>query len=145
MSATNGSRTTRTSFKRSALMLAGWVLLVALLIAPLAAGKSGSGSLAGLSLAAAICLLTGWAAESLACWLHGRVMPLAVMLLGMAIRMVPPLGVCVALAVLGAGGRDHLAFIVYLLTFYLVTLALETWLAVGRLASTSTPSHPIAR
>jgi hypothetical protein len=38
-----------------------------------------------------------------------------------------------------------LAFIVYLLAFYLVTLALETWLAVGRLAPTSTPSHPIAR
>jgi hypothetical protein len=145
MSATNGSKTTQTGFMRSALMLAGCVLLFALLIAPLAAGKSGSGSLAGLALAAATCLLTGWAAESLACWLHGRVMPLAVMLLSMAIRMVPPLGICVALAALGAGGRAHLAFIAYLLTFYLVTLALETWLAVGRLAQTATPSNPIAR
>jgi hypothetical protein len=145
MSATNGSKTTRARFLRSALMLAGCVLLVALLIAPLAAGKSGSGSLAGLALAAAICLLTGWAAESLSCLLHGRVTPLAVMLLGMAIRMAPPLGICVALAALGASGRAHLAFIVYLLAFYLVTLALETWLAVGRVAHTTTPSKSIAR
>ena len=42
------------------------------------------------------------------------------------------LAVCIGLAAFGQSGRQHLAFIGYLLTFYLVTLALETWLAVKR-------------
>lgn len=130
---------------RSALMLSGCVLLVALLIAPFAAGKSGSGGPGGLALAAAICLLAGWAAESLSCVLHGRVTPLAVMLLGMAIRMAPPLGICLVLAAQGARGREHLAFIVYLLAFYLVTLAMETWLTVSRVAQATPQSNRTAR
>ena len=141
MSATNGSTTTRASFLRSAVMLSGSVLLVALMIAPFAAVRSGSGGLGGLTLAAAICLLAGWAAESLACVLQNRVAPLAMMLLGMTLRMVPPLGVCVALAAQGISGREHLAFIFYLLAFYLVTLALETWLTVSRVAATHSHSH----
>ena len=145
MSAMNGSKATWANFLRSASLLAGCVLLVALLIAPFAAGKTGSGGLVGLSVAAAICLLAGWVAESVACWLQGRVTPLAVMLLGMAIRMVPPLGICVALAAQRASGREHLAFIVYLLVFYLVTLAMETWLTVSRVAPRSASSNSIAR
>jgi len=101
--------------------------------------------MSGLAVAAAICLVAGWIAELLAFMLHGRVMPLAVMLLGMAVRMLPPLGICVALAARGSSGRDHLAFIVYLLAFYLITLALETWLTVGRVAHTTAPTNPIAR
>jgi hypothetical protein len=145
MSATNGSKTTRADFLRSASMLAGCVLLVALLIAPFAAGKSGSGGLVGLAVAGGGCLLAGWVAESLACLLQGRVTSLVAMLLGMAIRMVPPLGICVALAAQRADGREHLAFIVYLLAFYLVTLAMETWLTVGRVAPASAASNSIAR
>jgi len=145
MSATKGSKTTRASFLRSVLMLTGGVSLVALLIVPFAAGRSGSGGLAGLALAAAICLLAGWAAESLSCVLHGRVTPLAVVLSGMAIRLVPPLGTCLLLAAQGASGPAHLAFVVYLLAFYLVTLVLETWLTVGRVARTIAPSNPLAR
>jgi len=120
-------------------------MLVALLIAPFAVGKSGSAGLAGLAIAAAICLVAGWIAESLALMLHDRVMPLAAMLLGMAVRMLPPLGVCLVLAARGSSGRDHLAFIVYLLAFYLVTLALETWLTVGRVAATASQTNSIAR
>lgn len=145
MSATNGSNTARASFLRSVLLLGGCVMLVALLIAPFAVGKSGSAGLAGLAIAAAICLVAGWIAESLALMLHDRVMPLAAMLLGMAVRMLPPLGVCLVLAARGSSGRDHLAFIVYLLAFYLVTLALETWLTVGRVAATASQTNSIAR
>lgn len=126
-------------------MLTGCVLVVALLLAPFAVVRTGSGGLGGLALAAAICLLAGWAAESFACILQNRVMPLALMLLGMTLRMVPPLGVCVALAAQGISGRAHLAFIFYLLAFYLVTLALETWLTVSRVAATNSPSTSIAR
>ena len=126
-------------------MLTGSVLVVALMLAPFAAVRTGSGGLGGLALAAAICLLAGWAAESFACILQNRVMPLALMLLGMTLRMVPPLGVCVALAAQGISGRAHLAFIFYLLAFYLLTLALETWLTVSRVAATNSPSTSIAR
>ncbi len=145
MSATNGSNTARASFLRSVLLLGGCVMLVALLIAPFAAGKSGSAGIAGLAVAAAICLFAGWIAELLAFMLHGRVTPLALMLLGMAVRMLPPLGICVALAAQRVSGREHLAFIVYLLAFYLVTLALETWLTVGRVASAAAQTNSIAR
>jgi hypothetical protein len=145
MSATNGSNTARASFLRSVLLLGGCVTLVALLIAPFAAGKSGSAGIAGLAVAAAICLFAGWIAELLAFMLHGFAMPLALMLLGMAVRMLPPLGICVALAAQRVSGREHLAFIVYLLAFYLVTLALETWLTVGRVASAAARTNSIAR
>jgi hypothetical protein len=59
------------------------------------------------------------------------------MLVGMAVRIVPPLVICLVLAVQGASGRQHLAFIAYLLTFYCVTLAFETWLAVHRAGKNS--------
>jgi hypothetical protein len=39
------------------------------------------------------------------------------------------------------GGREHLAFVVYLLTFYFVTLALDTWWAVKRVAGAAARSH----
>ncbi len=145
MSGTNGSKTTHASFLRSVLVLTGSLLLVGLLLAPFAAVRTGSGGLGGLALAAAICLAAGWMAETLAVVLHDRVMPLAVMLLGMTIRMLPPLGVCVALAAQGISGRAHMAFIFYLLAFYLVTLALETWLTVGRIANSSSSIPRIAR
>ena len=145
MSGTNGSKTTHASFLRSVLMLTGSVLLVGLLLAPLAAVRTGSGGSGGLALAAAICLVAGWTSETLAALLRDRVMPLALMLLGMTLRMVPPLGVCVALAAQGISGRANLAFIFYLLAFYLVTLALETWLTVSRVAATNSPSTSIAR
>jgi hypothetical protein len=124
-------------FVRAALLVGGCVLVVALAILPFAAGRSGTAGLGGVGLAAAICLLAAWAAEALAWMLDQRVSPLGLMLLGMAIRMLPPLAICVGLAAKGASGRQHMAFIVYLLAFYMVTLALETWLTVQRVALTS--------
>jgi hypothetical protein len=56
----------------------------------------------------------------------------------MVVRMLIPLGVCVAIMATGQNGRDHVFFIGYLLTLYMVTLGFETWLAVKR---TSVPSH----
>jgi hypothetical protein len=120
-------------FVRPALLLAGCVLAVALLLLPVAWGRSGSGGPIGLATAAAVCLAAGGTAEALAYSLRRSVTPLGVMLLGMGIRMSPPLGICLVLAARRVNGREHLAFIAYLLTFYLVTLALETWNAVKRI------------
>jgi hypothetical protein len=130
---------------RPAIALAACVFAVALVLFPFAWDRPGSGGPIGLAIAGAICLVAGWAAEGLAYLLHARVAPLSTMLLGMAIRMVPPLGICVALAAQGAGGREHLAFIGYLLAFYLVTLTLETWLTVKRVAHGSAKLNPAAR
>lgn len=133
MSATTESERSRMSFWRSSLLLAGSVLLGGLALAPFAINKSGSAGIGGLALAGAICLAAGLVSEGIAHLLGRCVSPLATMLLGMTVRMLPPLGICLYLAAQGARGREHLAFIVYLLAFYLVTLALETWLSVRRL------------
>ena len=63
----------------------------------------------------------------------------------MMVRMFVPLGVCVAILATGQDGRDHLPFIVYLLTFYMVTLGLETWLAVKRSSGPPKNSNPAPR
>jgi hypothetical protein len=124
-------------FVRSAMLLAACILAVALLLMPIAVRQSGSGGPVGLAIAAAICLASGWLSELIAALLS-RATPLAATLVGMMVRMLLPLGVCVALAATGQDGREHLAFIGYLLTFYIVTLVLETRLAVKRASSHST-------
>ena len=92
---------------------------------------NGSGGLLGLLFAAAICLFSGLIAEALSGFVS-RTSPFGAVMIGMMVRMFVPLGVCVALLATGQSGRDHLPFIGYLLTFYMVTLGLETWLAVKR-------------
>src|SRR4051812_25615576 len=124
-------------FVRSALMLVACTSVVALALAPIALRNEGSGSLAGLAVAAGVCLLAGFAAEGVSTFLASSGTPLAAAMVGMGMRMLPPLILCVALAATGQSGREHLAFIVYLLAFYFATLVMETWLAVKRVASIS--------
>jgi hypothetical protein len=133
MSATTESESSRTSFWRSSLLLTGCVVVGGLALAPFAFSKTGSAGLGGVALAGAITLVCGLVTEGAAFLLGRQTSPLVTMLLGMGIRMAPPLGICLYLAAQGARGREHLAFIVYLLAFYLVTLALETWFSVRRL------------
>lgn len=122
---------------RPVLVLAGWVMVIALALSPMAWNRVGTAGLAGLAAAAMLCFVTGAVAELLAAGLQRVVQPLGLMLIGMTVRMAPPLALCVVLAAQRISGREHLAFIAYLLTFYMVTLALETWSAVHRIASTS--------
>jgi hypothetical protein len=135
MSGTNGAKRLETSHLNSALLVTAVVLVVALAIAPFASGQSGSAGLGGLSIAAAICLATAWITELVAAAIGRHASPLAIMALGMMFRMMPPLALCVVLAARGVSGREHLAFIFYLLGFYLVTLAMETWTSVARVAA----------
>jgi hypothetical protein len=132
-------------FVRPVLVLAGCVFAVALLLLPFAWGRIGSGGPLGLAVAGAICLIAGCAAEGLSFVLRRRVAPLNAMLLSMAVRIVPPLGICLVLAARRVDGRDHLAFIAYLLVFYLATLAVETWLAVKRVSHSSSHFNHNAR
>ena len=125
------------SLLRPVLVLTGCVFVVALVLLPFAWGRTGSNGPLGLAAAAAICLASGWTAEGLAFALQRSVQPLGIMLLGMTVRMIPPLAICLVLAAKGADGRQYVAFVGYLLTFYLVTLALETWLTVKRISRNS--------
>jgi hypothetical protein len=121
-------------FVRSASLLAACIFIFALLLTPVAVRQTGSGNPLGLAIAATICLVSGLLSE-LTASLLARSGPLAGTLAGMGVRMILPLGVCVALLAAGQNGRQHLAFIGYLLAFYIVTLALETCLAVKRASS----------
>lgn len=134
MDGVTSGQVTMHDFVRSAIWLAACVLALALVLMPFAANQAGSAGPAGLAIAAAICLASGVVAEAIATAL-ARTSPLGATLIGMFIRMALPLGVCVAILASGQTGRQHLAFIGYLLGFYMVTLSLETWLAVKRAGS----------
>lgn len=119
------------AFVRSAIMLSACTLAAALLLMPVAAGRDGSNGPLGLVVAAGTCLFSGLVAEAAAGFMS-RTSPLNGTLVGMMVRMFVPLSVCVAILASGQNGREHLYFIGYLLTFYMVMLGLETWLAVKR-------------
>jgi hypothetical protein len=125
---------------RSAIMLAACTLAAALLLMPVALVHTGSNGPLGLMVAAACCLLSGLIAEAAASAMS-RTAPTGAALVRMIVRMFVPLSVCVAILIIGQDGRDHLFFIAYLLTFYMVTLGLETWLAVKRSSGSSRNSN----
>jgi len=133
---TNG-QVANQGFLRSALVLAGCVLVVALLLLPVAVRQTGTGSPLGLAASAALCLFSACLAEAIGCTFAKTGAHLVGVMLSMGIRLLPPLAVCVVLAATGADGRQHLPFVCYLLTFYLVTLATETVFAVKRVGGTS--------
>ena len=129
---------TSRGFLRSAFVLTSSVVVVAFLLLPYAVGQAGSAGPLGVVAAGAICLVAGLVAEALSLVMSRSGTPLAGLLSGIALRMAPPLVVCLILAAQGADGRRHLAFVCYLLAFYMVTLAVETWLAVKRVSHTPT-------
>jgi hypothetical protein len=123
-------------FVRSALILAACIVAVAAILFAVsqALALTGSGGVQGIAIAAAICFLSGIAAEAIGANSH-RIGAVAALLAGIGLRLAPPMVICLLLAVLGADGRQHFAFVCYLLAFYLVTLVLETTFAVQRAAA----------
>jgi hypothetical protein len=131
-------------FVRSAITLVASIFAAALLLMPVALAQNGSAGPYGLTSAAAICIISGLAAEGLA-GVVGQNSPLGATLIGMMVRMFVPLGVCVGILATGHSGREYLVFIGYLLAFYLLTLGVETWLAVKRAGAISMPRKPPQR
>jgi hypothetical protein len=132
-------------FLHPALLLAGSLCAVALLLLPIAVTRTGSAGITGLVIAGGVCLLAGIAAEGIAVALAGRVTPVGIMLLGMGVRVLPPMAICIGLFAAGQSGRAHLAFIGYLLAFYLTTLTLETLAAVKRLGGEPSRCAQVSR
>ena len=145
MSESTSGQKTDYGVVRSALILIACLFAVALVLMPVAIHQSGTGGPLGLASAAAICLVSGLAAECLAFVLSRNWSALAGQLSGMSIRMLLPLFVCLLLALQGFSGRENLAFVCYLLAFYVATLTLETWLAVKRVAGATETLRPSAR
>jgi hypothetical protein len=126
---------------RLAFMLSACILAAALVLMPLAATQSGTNGPLGLAAAAGICMFSGLTAEFIIVFMS-RTSQVGAALCGMLVRMFVPLGVCLAILLAGQSGPDHVYFIGYLLTFYIVVLALETWVAVKRTPGTSSNSGP---
>ncbi len=141
---TNGQLSSH-SFVRSALLVAACILGVGLVLLPVALKQGGSGSVLGLMTAGTVCLVAAIMAEAFGCLLTRTGPPLAALLVSTAVRFAPPLLVCFYLAATGASGRQHLAFVCYLLAFYLTTLAVETWLAVTRVSRKAPNQNVIGR
>jgi hypothetical protein len=127
-------------FMRSAISLAACISAAALLFMPVALQQTGTAGVFGLLAAAGICLGSGVVAEGASIGL-APASPLGAMLIGMMVRMFAPLAVCVAILASGQSGREHLPFIGYLLTFYMATLGLETWLSLKRAAGQTSQSN----
>jgi len=108
----------------------GLVVAVAYgLVAPVAGYLAGGGGLTAAAVAAAFCLGGASVALLMAHLFRGPNGALAGVLLGMAARMVIPLGGGYACHANG-GPLAEAGLLYYLLVFYPITLALETWLSL---------------
>jgi hypothetical protein len=126
-------------------MLLACVLAVALVLLPYSINQVGSAGPFGLAAVAGICLVSGLAAEAISYTLARSATPLFGQLSGMMVRMLLPLFVCLILVLQGFSGRENLAFVCYLLAFYMSSLGAETRLAVKRVAVNSETAGKSAR
>ena len=113
-----------------------------LVIGPMAWLLQGAAGVVQAAAAAAICCLAGLSALVLTGRLFRSQQALLGMLLSMALRSIPPLGICMLLAISGQG-QQYLGFVGYLLVFYMAGLAAETYASVRIIQESS--SGPAAR
>jgi hypothetical protein len=103
----------------------------------------GINGLAAAGAAALICVFASVAAAVVGAIALRRNNPLASTLLPMGIRMALPLVVCL---IVEYGDRSPLAkhgLSLYLVGFYLLALAADTWLTIGRIQSPPTSSKEL--
>lgn len=118
-----------------AIILVASLTAFTLLCLPLAMWLGGN-SVASLLAATGVCITPGLAALAVShhCASLGRHLP--GMLLAMGCRLFPPLVVCLWLA-LNKPSSDGQVFAGFLILAYLVSLAVETYLSVRSLASST--------
>ncbi len=112
-----------------------------LLCLPLAIWLGGN-SVAALFSATGVCLTPGLAALAISHHFSVTGRPLSGMLLAMGCRLVPPLVVCLWLA-LNKSAVQGQVFAGFLIVAYLVSLAVETILSVRSMAPSSSFSREI--
>lgn len=111
------------------LLLVGAIVALFIAVLPIAIWQQGIQGIKESATAGLLCLVPAVAGLGVSYRLVGTPHALVALLLSMAFRLVPPLGVCLLLATRG-GGADFAFFISYLLLFYAATLAVETYLFV---------------
>jgi hypothetical protein len=116
-------------FFRNAGSLALAMVAVSVLVGPLAyMAEGGAGVMRALA-AAVLCLVCGVIAIGLRAWFSSQNNPLAGLLGSMAVRFFPPLVLCLLIAI-KRPDSEVFVFVGSLLMYYLVTLSVESWLAV---------------
>lgn len=122
------------------MVLAGTLLLGGLVVLPVAYAVGGPAGLVAALSAAALCLASG-ALSLLASTVVSRASaPLGGLLVGIMVRMALPLGAVMVIYHRG-GWLVAAGMIYYVLVFYMITLAAETWIAVGQTDSVATASR----
>ncbi len=113
-------------------VLASALILVLMLTLPVAYWLQGVRGLIECSVASLLCLLPSLLALAVSHRFLGTPHAMGAILSGMALRSMPPLLVCLVLA-LKTTGLEKMHFVSYLLLFYMVALAVETFLSVTML------------
>lgn len=117
------------------------VTAVLAIAGPIAAWLGGSNALAAAAAAAMVCGAGAVAALLVARWLRAPQYLLAALSVGMGLRTGIPLAVGLAVHLQG-GPLAKAGFLCYLLIFYPVTLAIETFLLLPPTNRQPTPASP---
>jgi hypothetical protein len=117
------------SYLRCATWLTCAIAALLVLLMPFALWNSGAVGSLEVFVAATICLLPGLISLWFTSQAADTKQVLFSLLFSMGLRLLPPLVICLALS-MRSTGAEYFSFICYLLLFYMVTLALETYLSV---------------
>ena len=127
------------SLLRSSAILTGALCALLVALAPVAIWLQGVDGLWTCLAACLLCLAPALGVLAVSHRFLGTPHALSAILAGMALRALPPLAVCLVLALRGTG-YDYIHFISYLLVFYLAALSIETWLSVTLISNAQTKS-----
>lgn len=105
------------------------IVAVSVLVGPLAYMAEGPAGVMWALAAAVLCLTCGFAAIALREWFTSQNNPLAGLLGSMGVRFLPPLVLCLLIAIQQTGS-GYFVFVGSLLVNYLVVLVVESWLAI---------------
>jgi hypothetical protein len=124
------------SWVRHARAVALWMTASYLVVAPLVFALQGQDGLVAAGIAALVCAAATISAQFTAIWLAGAGQPFHATLIAMLLRMAPPLVFCMAIG-FRRGPLTDAGAVFYVIGFYMVTLAVDTWLSVGRISLAS--------
>jgi hypothetical protein len=114
---------------RSFAWLLGSVCIFTVTVLPFTIWFQGMHGVLELGAAALVCLFSGFIVLGVSLRSINTNQALQGMLLSMLFRLLPPLMMCMLLALRGSAA-DYFGFICYLLAIYMLTLAVETIISV---------------
>ena len=126
------------SWTRHAGGVALWLTAFCLILAPFVWALQGNIGLVAMGAAAFFCGASAIGAQLIAVLLVGPAHPIHAVMIAMLLRMVPPLALCAAVG-LRRGPLTDAGMVFYMIGFYLVTLAVDTWLSVSRISPAVSP------